>query len=107
MVATVPTQHHHPRSHLHLLPHTPLGWWGFLLMLAAAACPAYWAILTPLISDPNGTIRTAITIAIAAPSLVVGVVALFHREARSVVLVAIFAVILVGIAWALFFAATI
>jgi hypothetical protein len=41
LATTVPAQRQHPR--MHVLPHTPLGSWGLALMLAAAACPAYWA----------------------------------------------------------------
>ncbi len=108
MVTTVPAQTHRPRSHLHLLPQTALGWWGFGLMLfAVAACPASWAILTPLIGDPNTHIRTATVIAIAVPSLVVGALALIRREARSVLLIAVWTIFALAIAWAVLFAATI
>jgi hypothetical protein len=109
MVATV-SRTRRPRSHIPLLPHTPLGWWGFGLMLfAVVGCPALWAILTPLIkhSDPDTHIRTAITIAIGVPALVVGVLALLRREARSLLLVAVSAVFAVAIAWVEVFAVSI
>ncbi len=110
MVATVPAQEHHPRSRTPVLPHTPLGWWGVGLMLGAAVgCPALWAALTPVIkhSDPDAHIRTAITIAIAVPSLIVGVLALVRRQARSVLLIAVAAVYALVAAWVLAFAASI
>jgi hypothetical protein len=110
MAGTVLGHEHHPRSHTHVLPLTPLGWWGFALMLVAVVgCPALWAALTPLIkhSDPDTHIRTAITIAIAVPSLVVGVLALLRREARSVLLIAVSAVVAVEIAWVVVFAVSI
>jgi hypothetical protein len=74
-------------------------------MLATAVSPAIvWAALTPLIkhSDPEATIRTTMTIAIAVPSLVVGIVALSRREARSILLVVISAIVAIEIAWAVF-----
>lgn len=108
MTATIPSPRHHERSRMHLLPSTPLGWWGFGLVLVAAACPVYWAVLTPLIksSDPEATFRTAMTFVIAVPSLVVGAIALFRREARSVALVVISAIVAIEIALTVLFLAT-
>ena len=78
-------------------------------MLALVGCPVIWAALTPLIkhSDPNTHIRTAIMFAIAVPSLVIGVLALVRREARSVLLIAVWAVVAVEIAWVALFALSI
>ena len=95
----------HLRSRTPVVPHTPLGWCGVGLLLLTAVSPAFvWAALTPLIkhADPNAMIRTAMTIAIALPSIVVGIVALSRREARSVLLVVMFAIVAIEICWAIF-----
>ena len=79
------------------------------MLLTVFGCPALWGALSSVIkiSDPDTHIRTAIMIAIAVPSLVVGALALVRREARSVLLVAVWALIAVLIAWVVVFAATI
>ncbi len=76
------------------------------MLFAVAACPASWAMLTPLIKDPHTHIRTAAAIAIAVPSLVVGALALSRRETRSVLLIAAWTMFALAIAWAAFFAAS-
>ena len=106
MVTTVPAQEHHQRFHAPLLPHTALGWWGVGLMFATlVGCPTLWAALTATIrhSDPDTHIRTALMVAIAVPSLVVGVLALVHRETRSVILIVLTALVAILIAWVAFF----
>ena len=40
MTATSPVHSRHVRSHMPWLPHTPLGKWGFGLMLLAAVAGA-------------------------------------------------------------------
>lgn len=81
---------------------------GVRLMVIAAACPLYWAALTPLIksSDPEANFRTALTLVIAIPSLVVGALALVRRQARSVALVVISAIAALEIAGTVLFLAT-
>jgi hypothetical protein len=48
-----------------------------------------------------------VRIAIAVLSLIVGVIALFRRDARSVLLIAISVIVAIEIAWAVTFAVTI
>lgn len=77
-------------------------------MFVAAGSPAYWAAVTPLTkhADPEASIRTAMTILIAAPAIVVGVAALLRCEARSIVLVAVSAVVTLEIVWLVVFLAS-
>ncbi len=78
------------------------------MLFAVVACPGLWALWAILrISDPDTHVRMALTIAIAVPSLVVGVRALFRREARSLLLVAVFAVMALLFAWVALFVASI
>ncbi len=75
------------------------------MFVTLVGCPALWAALTATIrhSDPNALFRTALMFAIAVPSLVVAVLALVHREARSVVLIVLTALVAILIAWVAFF----
>ena len=80
-----------------------------MMLVTVFGCPALWGAHSSIvkISDPDTHIRTAIMIGIAVPSLVVGALALVRREARSALLIAVWALLAVLIAWVAFFAATI
>ncbi len=103
MVSPAIGRAHLPRSRMHmkLRPHSRLGWWAIGLMLLVALYPAYWVGLNKLLSD--GGVQIA-SIAIAVPSLTVGIAALLRREARSVILVGIFTLAFLEVAFGLFVA---
>ncbi len=89
------------------LPQTSLGWWALgLVLLAAVAGPGWWVILQPslpladLVDDPDARIRVALSVAVAAPAIIVGAAALGRPDARSVALAVTSAVVLVEIALA-------
>jgi hypothetical protein len=107
MAPPLPERGRHPEPHVRWFPHTPLGRWGFgLMLLAAVAGPGWWMILQPsspaadMVDDPDARIRAALTIAVVAPAVIVGAAALVRRDARSVALVVVSAVVLIEIALA-------
>lgn len=52
--------------------------------------------------DPDARIRTVLTIAVVVPAVIVGVAALVRRDARSLALIIVSAVVFVELAFAVF-----
>ncbi len=107
MTTMSPAHGRHVRSHTPWLPHTSLGRWGLALMLLAAVLgPGWWVILQPsspvadVVDDPDARIRVLLTLAVLLPALVTGGAALVRRDARSLALVIVSAVVVVELAWA-------
>ncbi|MFM8303203.1 MAG: hypothetical protein ACKOA9_02710 [Actinomycetota bacterium] len=96
-----------PRGRARVLPRDRLGWWAFGLLLAAAtnplSCWALWAA-TRFVDDPEATIRTGLTLAVAVPAVVVGSAALAQRSSRSLVHAGLAVVVALEIAWTVAFA---
>ena len=97
MVSPVTRGTHRPRFQMPVMPHTRLGWWAVGLLLLLAPYPAYWVVLHDS-SLPDSWVVVVLA-AIALPPLVLGVVALSRRQARSIILSVLFGLAVVQIVW--------
>ena len=77
------------------LPQTRIGWCGLALLLVVAAFPAYFQALGSVLHND----RVTALLALGSSAFVVSGIAIFVRKDRSVLLVALFVIVLIAAAF--------